>query len=150
MIKKETSAQAYSCEFRNFFQEYLYYRATPDGHFWIRNSFWKSNYLLSFFLFLCQTKITLFVYLLTLFRMDIFGAAHGWGLGGGAKRPPLPEVCHTYATMMKLVTVIPYLKKSSTWVLKPWVLLTSAFFYRKSANFAISRNTDRYRLYFDI
>ena len=35
---------------------------------------------------------------------------------------------HGYPTMMKLGTVIPY-------------LLTSATFYRKSANFAISRNT---------
>ena len=32
-------------------------------------------------------------------------------MGGGAKRPPLPKICHTYPTMMKLGTVIPYLKK---------------------------------------
>ena len=123
MIKKETSAQAYSCEFRNFFQEYLYYRATPDGHFWIRNSFWKSNYLLSFFLFLCQTKITLFVYLLTLFRMDIFGAAHGWGLGGGGKKASPPwslshicyndETCHSY-TLPKKEFYLSFKTLSST------------------------------------
>ena len=29
----------------------------------------------------------------------------------GAKRSPLYEVCHTYLTLMKLDTVIPYLKK---------------------------------------
>ena len=29
-------------------------------------------------------------------------------MGGGAKRP---KICHTYSTMMKLGTVIPYLKK---------------------------------------
>ena len=46
---------------------------------------------------------------LTLFRMGIFGAALGWG--GGAKRPPLPKICHTYPTMMKLGIVISYLKK---------------------------------------
>ena len=40
--------------------------------------------------------------------MGIFGAAHGWG---GAKRSPLLKLCHTYRTMMKLGTVIPYLKK---------------------------------------
>ena len=42
--------------------------------------------------------------------MGIFGAAHG--LGGGAKRPPtpLPKICQTYPKMMKLGTVIPYLK----------------------------------------
>ena len=39
--------------------------------------------------------------------MGIFGAAHGWGGGGGKKA----NLCHTYATMMKLGTVIPYLKK---------------------------------------
>ena len=44
---------------------------------------------------------------LTLFRMGIFRAAHGWG----AKRPPLPKISHTYPTMMKLGTVIPYPKK---------------------------------------
>ena len=41
---------------------------------------------------------------LTLFRIDIFGAAQGWG-------GPLPKICHTYSTMMKLGTVIPYVKK---------------------------------------
>ena len=44
--------------------------------------------------------------MLTLFRMDSFGAAHKWG---GAKRLPLPKTCHTYPAMMKLGTVIPYL-----------------------------------------
>ena len=34
--------------------------------------------------------------------MDIFGAAHGWG---GA------NTYHTYLTIMKFGTVIPYLKK---------------------------------------
>ena len=35
--------------------------------------------------------------------MGIFRAAHGW--------EDLPKFCHTYRTMMKLDTVIPYLKK---------------------------------------
>ena len=48
---------------------------------------------------------------LALFRMGIFGAAYGWGGGSRAKRSPLPKICHTYTTMMKLGTVIPYLKK---------------------------------------
>ena len=42
--------------------------------------------------------------------MGLFGAAHGWG-GGGPKRPPPPKICHTYPTVMKLGTVIPYPKK---------------------------------------
>ena len=29
----------------------------------------------------------------------------------GAKKVPLPKICHTYPAMMKLGTVIPYLKK---------------------------------------
>ena len=40
--------------------------------------------------------------------MGIFGTAHGWGVG---KESSLPKICHTYPTMMKLGTVIPYLKK---------------------------------------
>ena len=31
--------------------------------------------------------------------------------GGGQKGPPLSKICHTYPRMMKLGTVIPYLKK---------------------------------------
>ena len=52
--------------------------------------------------------LLLFWILLTLFRMGIFGAAHGWW---GPKRPHLPKICDTYPTMMKLGTVILYLKK---------------------------------------
>ena len=48
---------------------------------------------------------------LTLFRMGIFGAAHGWVKGGGAFWPLLPKICDTYPTMMKLGTVILYLRK---------------------------------------
>ena len=31
--------------------------------------------------------------------------------GSGQKGHPLPKICHTYPTMMKLGTVIPYPKK---------------------------------------
>ena len=48
---------------------------------------------------------------LTLFTMGFFGAAHGRGGGPPPKRPPLPKICHRYSTMMKLGTVIPFLKK---------------------------------------
>ena len=47
--------------------------------------------------------------LLTLFRMGFFGAAHGWG--PPSLKAPLPIICHTYPTIMKLGTVIPYPKK---------------------------------------
>ena len=41
--------------------------------------------------------------------MGIPGAAHGWGEG-------LPKICHTYSTMNKLGTVIPYLKNIQNFV----------------------------------
>ena len=44
---------------------------------------------------------------LTLFKIGYFGAAHG----EGQKDLPLPKICHTYPKMIKLGTVIPYLKK---------------------------------------
>ena len=31
---------------------------------------------------------------------------------GGGQKSPLPKICHAYPTMMKLGTVIPYLKKT--------------------------------------
>ena len=46
---------------------------------------------------------------LTLFWMGLFRAAHGWG---GQKRPPIPKICHTYPTIMKLGIIIPYLRKT--------------------------------------
>ena len=43
--------------------------------------------------------------------MGLFEAAHGWGREGGQK-DPLPKICHTNSTMMRLGTVILYLKKN--------------------------------------
>ena len=40
--------------------------------------------------------------------MGFFGAVHGWGEG---KKATLLKISHTYATMMKVGTIIPYLKK---------------------------------------
>ena len=52
---------------------------------------------------------------LTLLRMGFFGGCSRMGGGGGGgrvcKKVPLPKICHTYPIMMKLDTVIPYLKK---------------------------------------
>ena len=45
---------------------------------------------------------------LALFRIDFFGAAHGWSY---AKWAPLPKICHIYPTVIKLGTAIPLLKK---------------------------------------
>ena len=46
-------------------------------------------------------------HILTLFRVGLFGAAHGWGYQKGIP----PKMRHTCLTMMKLKTVIPFLKK---------------------------------------
>ena len=45
---------------------------------------------------------------LTLFRMGFLGVAHGLG---GPFWPSIPKICHIYPTMMKLDTVIPYLRE---------------------------------------
>ena len=82
--------------------------------------------------------------LLTLFRMGFFGAPRVWGEGFWL---PLPKICHTYLTMMKLGTVIPYLRKIQKICKsrdRPLISGDVSIFHRKSANFAISRNTDMY------
>ena len=43
--------------------------------------------------------------------MGFFGAAHGWGRG-----KKLPQICQAHPTMMKLGTVIPYLKRSKKYM----------------------------------
>ena len=70
-----------------------------------------------------------------------------WGCSrmGRGQKSPLPKICCTYPTMIKLGTVIPYLKEiqklygsSDT----PFNFADISIIYRKPANFAISRNTD--------
>ena len=46
---------------------------------------------------------------LTQFKMGLLAAALRWG--GRGQKGPLSKNCHAYSTMMKLGTVIPYLKK---------------------------------------
>ena len=61
-------------------------------------------------------------------------------MGGGLKRPPLPKISHTYSTMMKLGTVIPYLRRSKKYMNHLSHPLTSAdisIFDRKPANFEL-------------
>ena len=45
---------------------------------------------------------------LTLFWIDLFGSAHGWGEG---QKESLPKICQAYPTMIKLGTVMSYPKK---------------------------------------
>ena len=56
-------------------------------------------------------------YWLLFFKNDNFnsiqdGPFRSSSRAGGPKRPPLPKICHTYSTMMKLCTLIPYKKKN--------------------------------------
>ena len=39
------------------------------------------------------------------------GLFRGCSRMGGGQKGPLPKICHTYPTMMKLGTIIPYPKK---------------------------------------
>ena len=81
---------------------------------------------------------------LTLFRLGLFGAAHGWGTVFG-KKVPLPKIYYTYPVTIKLGIVIPYLKKIQKTCESRDTPLSSAdisIFHWKSANFATSRKTD--------
>ena len=66
----------------------------------------RSNGLLIKSLKICNSMFNT----LNLFRMDLFGSPDWWG-GRGAKRFPLPKICHKYSAMMKLGIVLPYLMK---------------------------------------
>ena len=73
-----------------------------------------------------------------------------WGLltdVGGARKgrcPPLPpEICLTYTEMMKLGTVIPYIRKiqnSYKLLDTHWVLLRLTFFSLQISNFCYVKN----------
>ena len=52
------------------------------------------------------------------------------------------QVCHTYPTWMKTVTVIPYLKKIQKMYESRDPPPDINIFHLESANFVISRNTD--------
>ena len=65
---------------------------------------------------------------------------------GGPKGPPILKICHTYPTMMKLGTVILYLKVIQKLYQSRDTALGSAdisIFLLEISNFAISRNTDK-------
>ena len=83
------------------------------------------------------------VKLLTQFRKSFFGAGRWWG--GTKKGPPPWNLSHiSYSDETRRSYTLPKENLKLIWIRwhTPWVLVTSAFFHRKSANFAISRNTD--------
>ena len=93
--------------------------------------------------FICF-KIVSYV-LLTLFRMGFFGAAHGWGGGGERKKAPsLKSVTHILqcSNLAQLYFTQRRFKKYLNHVTHPLSSADIRIFHRKSANFAVSRNTD--------
>ena len=89
-------------------------------------------------------------YKLTLFRVGLFGLLTN---GGGAKSPHfrLSRICHTQPTLMKLGTVIPYLKKIQkhiNHVIHPLSSADIRIFSPKINNFCCIRKR-RYRLHFN-
>ena len=63
----------------------------------------------------------------------------------GRQKVPLPKTCHIYPTMIELGTVVPYLNKTQRYmnhVTNPLSCSNVSIFHWKSANFAISKNTD--------
>ena len=85
---------------------------------------------------------------LTLFRVGLFRDAHGWG----AKRPPpLPKICYIHPTMMKLGTVVPYLKKIKKYINHVTHSMSPAnicIFSLEICNFCYIKKY-RYRLHFN-
>ena len=75
----------------------------------------------------------------------VFSDSSRMEAGGGGQTGPLSIKSVTHILQWRTLAVIPYLKKvQKIWITwhTPWVLLKYAFFHQKSANFAISRNTD--------
>ena len=85
------------------------------------------------------------------------GLFRGWAFsgmltdGGGAKRPPISKICHTYPTMMKLATVIPYPKRIQKIYESrdtPTDVSDVSIFSPQISKFCYIKKY-RYRLYFD-
>ena len=82
--------------------------------------------------------------------MVLFEPAHGWG---GGKKAHFSKIFHTCATIMKLETVVPYLKKiqKQKWesrVIYPFSSADISIFSTKISKFCYIKK-NRYRFYFD-
>ena len=80
-------------------QKYTIHLFMSYPSIWEMNHLWMNEFLVLKNVFL------------TLFRMYFFGTSYRWVGEGGAKGYTLPKICHTYPAMMKLGTVIPYLRR---------------------------------------
>ena len=81
--------------------------------------------------------------ILALFRMDFFGAAHGW-VEGQTPASSLKSVTHIQQrwNLAQFYLDQRRSKQYTNHVTHPLSYADISIFYRKSANFAISRNTD--------
>ena len=76
------------------------------------------------------------IFMLTVFRMGIFGGCSRMGAGAGGN----DETWHSYT--------LPKVDPKNIWITwqNPWFLPISTLFYQKSVDFVISRNTDTDRV----
>ena len=119
-----------------YFQDVLYHWSSSSQYImWFWSMSGEQNYQSTFFEPANQCQLSV---LLTLFRMGVFGAAHGWG--GAPSLKPVTHILQWWnLSQLHLPKEDP---KNMNHVTHPLSSATSAFFHRKSANFALSRNTD--------
>ena len=75
---------------------------------------------------------------------SLWGCSQTWE---GQQGPSFSKICHTYTTMMKIGTALPYLKKNKKYMnhlKRPLKSADISAFYRKLPNFPISRNKVTY------
>ena len=79
----------------------------------LRRVYWSwLFYLFIFFILIFKLLYSSFNFNVFFFNPIQNGLLRGRSrIGGGLFCPPLPKICHTYPTMMKLGTVIPYQRK---------------------------------------
>ena len=88
-------------------------------------------------------------------QMGLFRAAHGWrgGRGGaGCRKALFSKICHAYAAMMKLGTLIPYQEKIQKYINHGMHPLSSAdisIFSLEITRFWYIKKY-RYKLHFDL
>ena len=98
--------------------------------------FWNHGVLVVVFCLFCSYFSNSCI-ALTLFRIGFFGAGHGWERGKKAATHTLQwwNLAQLYLTQRRS-------KKYMNNVTQPLISADINIFYRKSANFAISRNKD--------
>ena len=119
---------------------FLFFHKCNSGfHLLLHQRIWEISFFsVTYFCEFLEINVQCSVYILTLFRMGFFGAAHGRG-----------KICQIYPTMMKLRPVIPYLKKVKK-IHHMTHPLSSAdsIFSPEISNFCYMKKY-RYRLHFD-